>query len=350
MIRVLVVEDSATARSLLVQILRTDPELAIVGEAKDGLDAVAQAQRLRPDVITMDVDMPQMDGFAATKEIMITVPTPIVIVSGSRVGREADLAVQALRAGAVAVLDKPPGWAAADFDDHAAGLVRTVKAMAGVKVIRRWRTTERPMRRPTVRRAGGKAAAIVAIAASTGGPAAIQTVLAAQPAHFPLPILVVQHITPGYGAALAHWLNAVCDLRVKIAESGEPLRPATVYVAPDDRHLGVAEVGRIALSDAPAMGGFRPSATFLFESVARVFRDESLAVVLTGMGDDGVEGLRAVRQAGGRIAAQDEQSCVVFGMPRATIEAGLADTVLHLDDIAGWLTATVSDNGRGAEG
>jgi two-component system chemotaxis response regulator CheB len=347
MIRVVVVDDSPTARALLVDILCSDPEFVVVGEARDGIEAVELTQRLRPDVVTMDIHMPRMDGFAATKEIMITAPTPIVIATSSTQASEVEVAMHALRAGAVAVLCKPHGPASAGFEEASDKLRSMVKAMAGVKVVRRWQQLSPDketrdhagLRAPAVSpasglsRHGGKTR-IVAIATSTGGPAALQALLTNLPGDFAAPILVVQHITPGFTHGLAGWLNSVCDLRVKVAEQGDRLLPHTVYLAPDSRHLGVMNAFTVALDDGPAVGGFRPSGTFLFTSVARAFGPATAAVILTGMGEDGVAGLRAVRQAGGRVFAQDEKSSVVFGMPGSAIAAGLADLVLSPEQIA----------------
>jgi two-component system chemotaxis response regulator CheB len=341
MIRVVVVEDSPTARALLVGILRSDPELDVVGEAQDGVDGVELTQRLRPDLVTMDIHMPRMDGFAATKEIMITAPTPIVIATNSTRAAEVEVAMHALRAGAVAVVCKPHGPASAAFEEARARFVSTVKAMAGVKVVRRWRSQEEAPQqavRVTQESAGARLPpsriAIVGIAASTGGPAALQALLSSLPGNFPVPILVVQHIAAGFMSGLAAWLNSICDLRVKIAEHGERLMPHTVYLAPDGRHLGVSNHSFISLDDGSAVGGFRPSGTFLFESIARVFGPRSAAVILTGMGEDGLAGLRAVRRQGARIFAQNEKSCVVFGMPGTAIAAGLADLVASPEQIA----------------
>src|SRR5262249_33639512 len=178
------------------------------------------------------------------------------------------------------------------------------------------------------------AAKLVAIAASTGGPAALQSLLSGLPGDLVAPILVVQHITRGFAPGLAAWLNRLCDLHVKVAEPGEPLAPHTVYIAPDDRHLGVADRASVLLSAAPPVGGFRPSGTFLFESVAQVFGAGALAVMLTGMGEDGVAGLLAVRRHGGRVLGQDEKSRAVFGMPGAAIAGGLVDLVLPLENLA----------------
>ena len=352
MTRVLVVDDSATARALVAGVLGGAADLSVVGEARDGLEGVALTQKLRPDVVTMDLHMPRMDGFTAIKEIMITAPTPIVVATGSTLAGEVATAMHALRAGALAVLRKPPAPGAPGFDEAAQKLVSTVRAMAQVKVVRHWRL-------PEAGAAGEKTAAssltprpshlatrferprAVAVATSTGGPPALQTLLAGLPGDFGAPILVVQHITKGFTAGLATWLNTVCNLQVRVAEDGDRLNPHTVYVAPDDRHLGVTSAGLVALSSAPPVGGFRPSGTFLFESVARAFGPAAVAVILTGMGDDGVAGLRAVRQAGGRVIAQDEETSVVFGMPGAAAAAGLVDQVLPLDRIAGRLQQLV---------
>jgi two-component system chemotaxis response regulator CheB len=346
MLHSLVVDDSTTARALIVAILQSDPGIQVVGEGKDGIEAVELTQKLRPQVITMDLRMPRLDGFEATKEIMITAPTPIVIVTASTERTEVEIAMHALRAGAVAVLRKPRGPGSPGFEQEAQKLVATVKTMAEVKVVRHWRPganaagsfrelsrTRGASALPSAIHVRGPRATVVAIATSTGGPAALQRVLGALPGNFPAPILVVQHITQGFTPGLAAWLNTVCDLQVKVAEPGERLAPHTVYLAPDDRHLGVAGPAVVALSSAPPVGGFRPSGTFLFESVAGAFGPAAVGVILTGMGDDGVAGLRAVRQTGGRILAQDEKSCVVFGMPGAAAAAGLADEVLALDAI-----------------
>jgi two-component system, chemotaxis family, protein-glutamate methylesterase/glutaminase len=346
MIRVLVVDDSPTARALLVEILHRDGEIQIVGEARDGIEGVELTQRLRPDIVTMDMRMPRMDGFAATKEIMIVAPTPIVIVTASMKEREVESAMQSLRAGAVALLRKPPGPESPDFEEACGKLIAMVKAMSQVRVVRHWRqpperlaSNPRPTNRPSP-----MPKPVVAIAASTGGPAALHHVLSQFPGDFPAPVLVVQHNSPGFMTGLVNWLNAGCSVSVKVAAAGEPLQPRTVYFAPDDRHLGISDTGTLLLSDAPPVKGFRPSATFLFDSVARAFGASVFGVILTGMGEDGVEGLRTIRHAGGRIIAQDEASSVVWGMPGAAVAAGLAHVVLPLNAIPSRLLEFVLGN------
>ncbi len=343
MIRVVVAEDSLTVRELLVEILESDPEIRVVGQAKNGAEAVELATRLKPDLVTMDVHMPVTDGFEATKEIMVQAPTPILIVSSSASGREVELSLNAIRAGALMVVAKPDNPQSTRFDGRREELVAMAKAMARVKVVRRWAPQPRPARPAPARRvAPGAPVRLVAVAASTGGPAALQHILAALPGNFAVPILVVQHIATGFVGGLADWLSASCNLRVKVAEDGEPLRARTVYLAPEDRQLGVRDDGRILVADAPPVKGFRPSATFLFESAARAYGAALAAVMLTGMGNDGVEGLKAVKAAGGMVLAQDEASSVVYGMPREAVEAGVVDAVLSIGEVGARLTNLVA--------
>ncbi|MBX3169862.1 MAG: chemotaxis-specific protein-glutamate methyltransferase CheB [Candidatus Eremiobacteraeota bacterium] len=326
--RVLVADDSPTARQLIVELLRSDPELVVVGEAADGTQAVAMTRALKPDVITMDLSMPGVDGFEATRQIMAERATPIVIVSASVRTSEVEISMRALGVGALTVIAKPPGPQAENFELLARRFVNTVKSMSQVKVVRRWDHSERrppsPARRPTVRRAR-----VVAMAASTGGPAVLARILSELPAGFSLPILVVQHISPGFTEGFAAWLNTVGCLSVAPAVAGESLRAGQVYIAAEGFHLGVAPNLTIQLDPSPLIQGFRPSANYLFHSVAQVFGRSVVAVILTGMGRDGVEGLRSVREAGGTILAQDESSSVVFGMPGAALKEGLVDDSLN---------------------
>ena len=331
MIRVLVAEDSPTARALIVEILTSDPDIEVVGQALTGRAAVEMAVELRPDLITMDVEMPLLDGLAATREIMERVPTPIVVVSASTNRRDSERSLDALACGALYVIDKPEHPFAPGFDEWRDQFLAAVKAMAYVEVVRRVRRrsgpTLTPRSVPLSSVTDDPAVRIVAIAASTGGPSALHIILRSLPAHFPLPIVIVQHIAHGFTGALAGWLGQGCRVVVRLAEHDEPLRGGVAYLAPDDRQLGVTKQ-RIALADGPKVGSFRPSATYLFESVASVYGAAVMAVILTGMGTDGVAGLHRVRAAGGRVLAQDEESCVVFGMPGEAIRAGLADAVL----------------------
>jgi len=348
-IRVVVAEDSLTVRELLVEILESDPGIRVIGQAKNGLEAVELAVQLRPDLVTMDVHMPVMDGLAATKEIMVQSPTPILIVSSSATGRDVGLSLNAMRAGALMVVAKPDNPHSTVFDCRREELLTMAKAMAQVKVVRRWGphpARERPAGAAAVV-APGRRIRLVAVAASTGGPAALQRILEALPGNFPVPILIVQHIATGFGAGLAEWLGSTCDLRVKLAQDGEALAPRTAYVAPDDRHLGLRPDRRLLVANSAPIEGFRPSASYLFDSAARVFGPDLVAVILTGMGCDGVAGLHAVKSAGGRIVAQDESSSVVYGMPGEAVAAGLVDWELPILEIGPRLADLVSGGDDG---
>ncbi len=345
MIRVLVAEDSPTARQLIVEMLTSDPAITVVGEARNGLEAVEMAERLRPDLITMDVNMPELDGLEATMRIVGKVPTPIIIVSSQANESEVELSLEATRAGALMVLPKPSGPATPRFREQQAHLIAMVKAMSDVKVVRRWgaSTPTRPQRALANHPArSAERPRLIAIGASTGGPAALRDVFYALPASTPVPVLVVQHISKGFVNGLANWLDANTSLDVCVATAGESARPGFVYLAPDDQHLGIDDAGRIKLSSAPKVGSFRPSASHLFESAAAAYGGGLVALILTGMGDDGVAGLRAVHSAGGLVLAQDEATSIVYGMPREATRAGLVHNVLALQDIAPFLVEAMA--------
>lgn len=342
-IRVLIVDDSPTVRALLREILESDAGIRVVGEAADGVEAVREAVRLTPDLITMDVVMPGMDGLEATKEIMIAAPTPILIVSSTGNRSVMDLSFDATQAGALAVVTKPESPLAPAFAEKRDQLLAMVKAMAQVKVVRRW--GPRPGRL-TARQAPASRLdddrRLVLIGASTGGPAALRRILMDLPRDFAAPILVVQHIAKGFVEGLAAWLNAGCTLHVKVAEEAEILQPRVVYLAPDDRHLGVRPDGRALISDRAPIGGFRPSATFLFETAATALGRNAIALILTGMGNDGVAGLRPLHEAGALVLAQDERTSVVYGMAQEAVRAGVVDSVLPLEVMGARLAELVA--------
>lgn len=330
-IRVLVVDDSPTSRALLVAVLERAPDIQVVGQAASGREAVQLAQALRPDVVTMDVQLPDLDGYEATKLIMTYAPTRVIMVSGERV-EDVQRALAAQGVGALAAVAKPVGPASPRFEAEARALVEMVQIMSQVEVVRRVAPPRRaPGRRLTPARKGPKPS-LVALAASAGGPAALHAVLARLPRSFAAPVLVVQHISRDFVDGLVEWLGTAGPCRVKVAEAREPLLPGVVYVGPPDLHLSVAR-GQVALKDTPPQGGFRPAADVLFAGVADVYGAEAVGVVLSGMGSDGANGLYKLARAGGTVVAQSEASSPVFGMPQAAIEAGIVSYILEPDAI-----------------
>lgn len=339
-IRVLVVEDSLTVRKHLVSVLGEDPELEVVGEAADGREAIELCQKLRPDVITLDMVLPVLSGLAVTEHVMAFCPTPILVVSGSVNRGELFKTYDALAAGAVDCIDKP---AADDFDAHwERRLVATVKIVSRIGVVTHPRAklaalglsrAAPPSPRPP---AGARSRRLVAIGASTGGPHALVQILSSLRKGFPLPILTVLHIGPAFGMALADWLDAQSGLEVREARDGEALPgpgETKVRMAPADSHL-VVRGGRLRLTDEPERHSCRPSVDVLFESVARELGSQAIGVLLTGMGRDGAAGLLAMRQAGAATIGQDEATSVVYGMPREAALLGAVEQVLPLGRIA----------------
>lgn len=343
MLRILVVDDSPVARGLLTEVLSAEPGFEVVGEAVNGIEAIRKVEELEPDIVTMDVQMPQMNGYAATREIMITRPTPIVVVSGSMGQEDVEKSMQSLDAGALTVISKPPSPTSPLFEEQCRILVGTLRTMSAVRVIRRHRPRDSgtpvqeeftPPKESLTLKTQPK---LITIAASTGGPHALRAVLEKLPSKFPVPIVIVQHISDGFTQGLVDWLDGASTLRVEMAASGQAFKPGHAYVAPEGSHCGVTANGMFEQIERPPLGGFRPSATVLFESASRGYGTSHVAIILTGMGSDGVDGLKSVRQTGGAVIAQDADSCVVYGMPKAAIDAGVVDFVLPLHQIGSQL-------------
>ena len=348
MIKVLVVEDSPVVREFLVHILGADPAIEVIGTANDGEQALAAVARQRPDVITMDIHMPRLDGLEATRRIMETYPTPIVIVSGSTDPREVATTFRAMEAGALAVLPRPAGIGHPDHEAGVCELVQTVKLMSEVKVIKRW---PKAGRQPQLARAAEPNRAqveakvkVIAIGASTGGPPVLQTILAALPQDFPVPVLIVQHMAAGFTQGFVQWLAQTSSLPVHLAAHDEPIRPGHVYVAPDEFQMRVERGGRIVLKKDEPENGLRPSVSYLLRSVAEVYGRDAVAGLLTGMGHDGAEELKLLKDKGAVTFAQDKESSVVHGMPGAAIELDAATLVLPAERIAATLAGLA--NGR----
>jgi two-component system chemotaxis response regulator CheB len=343
-IRVLVVEDSFTVRKRLVEVLNAQPDLEVIGEAEDGKRGIEMCERLRPDVVTLDMMLPVMSGLAATEYIMAYCPTPILIVSASTNRGELFKTYEALAAGAVDVLEKPRG----DEPDEEweRKLVLTLKIVSRVKVITHLRLRLGSMGRAPVHSLSvepserSKSPRLIAIGASTGGPGAVLEILRSLPPRFALPILLVIHIGEPFGTAFADWLDGQSPMRVSYAVEGEvlPMGQGRMIMAPPNHHL-VFQHGRLHLDKGPERHSCRPSVDVLFESLARELGDGIAACLLTGMGKDGAEGLLAIRRAGGTTIAQDEATSIVFGMPREAILLGAAMRVLPLERIGPALVA-----------
>ena len=341
MIKVLIVEDSPVVREFLSYVLSADPDIEVIGTADNGEEALEAVKRKRPNVVTMDIHMPKLNGFVATRRIMETYPTPIVIVSGSTTAQEIATTFRALEAGALAIVPRPKGIGHPEHQATAKELIQTVKLMSEVKVVRRWprpktESAIRSVPRVEIHRASAEVK-IVAMGASTGGPIVLQTILSELDKDFAVPILIVQHMTSGFTEGFAEWLSQSSGLPAHVAADGEDALPGHVYIAQDGFQMGVKAGGRIALSKDEPENGLRPSVSYLFRSVANAYGRQGVGVLLTGMGKDGAEELKLMKDSGAVTIVQDEKSSVVAGMPGEAIKLGAESYVLSPDRIAGAL-------------
>ena len=338
-VRVMVVEDSLVVRQLLVHIIASDPRLVVAASVSSAEEALQEIGRVQPDVVSMDIRLPGMDGLEATRRIMSEHPTPIVVIADSIEDTSLKISMNALRAGALTVVEKPVGLSSANYAGIASTICTQLYIMSQVPVVRQrsfapWReknSMAAPTRDPewSLMRPS-----IMGIAASTGGPPALAKVLGGLPEDFPLPILLVQHMGAPFMEGFASWLNGLTPLNVRLAQDQEIPAPGHVYVAPGDRHLLLSPAGTLKVSGEPPLGNQRPSATLLFQSMARSVGRRGLGVILTGMGEDGAQGLVELRQAGGYGLAEDESTAVVYGMPAAASRMGGVNVSLPLDLIA----------------
>lgn len=350
-VNVLIVDDSTLVRNILKDIFSNDPEVRVVGEAADGKEAIELTAQLKPDIITMDVQMPRMDGFEATEYIMAYHPTPILIFSSAIDKSEQYTSFKAIALGALDNMSKPD-ITQDGFESVANSLLRKVKMLARIKVIPHIRgklkvrengfTLPTPVVGasapatvvPTVPPGAPNRYKLLAVGASTGGPMALKKILSGLPASFPIGIALVQHITPGFIDSFVDWLGTATPLKVKVARTGEAIKGGTVYLAPDSVQMEISEENTIILNkDAPFWGEFKPSVNSLFDSVGKNLREKAIGIILTGMGSDGALGMKRMFDNGGFTIAQDEASSLIFGMPKAAIDAQAVHSVLPLDDI-----------------
>lgn len=329
-VQVLVVDGASESLRVLEEIVRGDPELRLAAGVRDGPSALSFLKTRKADVVLMDIHMNGMDGYEATRVIMETCPLPIVLCSAASDPAEVANTFRAFEAGAVAVVGKPGTRTGPEFERLARELRNMVRLMSEVKVVRRWPKLKPGARKP----APPNGQRIVGIGASTGGPPALQTILAGLPKDFALPVLVVQHIAKGFLPGLAEWLDQTTALQVQVASHGIEARPGHVYLAPDDFHLEIGGEGRIRLTREAPVNSLRPSVDRLFRSMAEQCGRNAIAVLLTGMGKDGASALKTLHECGAYTIAQDRDSSVVHGMPGVAIELGAASAVLHIDQIA----------------
>jgi len=336
-IKVLLVDDSPLVLAVLKRILLPSPVIEVVGTARHGKEAMELIPRLQPQVVCTDLHMPVMNGLQLTREIMAKDPRPILVLSVS-VEEGSNNVFKLLEAGAVDVYSKPHGGVDGLSPEFANKLVRKIRIVAGVRAIRRTTRTKaaRPPEAPPPMSAVDweNPVSIVVIGASTGGPQALQTILSKLPANFPIPVVCVQHIAEGFLQGLVEWLAPQCSLHVTMAAAGEIPTQGNIYFAPEGTHLRLDDKGAFVTAVEPSFDSHRPSVTIAMQSAARAYGKGTAGILLTGMGDDGALGMRAIAEAGGLTIAQDESTCAVFGMPRQAIELGAARQVLSPTGIA----------------
>lgn len=347
-IKILIVDDSAFMRKVIGDMIASDPDLVLVGTARNGADALEKIPVLKPDVVTLDVEMPVMDGLTTLSQIMEKYPRPVIMLSShTREGAEAT--IRALDLGAADFVSKPSGTIGSNLSSMQENLIVKIKAVAQIKTKQllhkfpRFHSSLPPKSVFTV--PGQGPAALVAIGTSTGGPRALQEVLSQIPAGFPGGILVVQHMPPGFTKSLADRLNSLSQINVREAQDGDEILPGQALIAPGDYHMLAVYEGKwvVRLQQEPLVNGHRPSVNVLMDSVAGLTGIKRMGVILTGMGGDGAEGLKRLRESGGYTVAEDKSTCTVYGMPRVAAEIGAVEKVVPLPQIAGEIIRWVQE-------
>lgn len=340
-IRVIVIDDSFFMRKLLSDLLDSDPKIEVVGTAKDGKAALQKIKELKPDVATLDYQMPGWSGLTTLKMVMKEQPTAVVMVS-AHTKKDAPLTLKCLENGAIDYVLKPSGTISWDIDQVKDELLKIVKIAAKVDLKKLKKLLKKKVRTLTFKPEALVREKVVVIGASTGGPAVLELILKALPKNIPAAILIVQHMSKIFTESFAKRLDEVCEIKVKEAKDGEEVIPATVYIAPGGQHMEVEKKqvkgeikAVISLNKNPPVNESRPSIDVLMDSAAQTYGENAIGIILTGMGGDGVEGLKAIDKAGGEIIAQDEESSLIFGMPRRAIEQGMVDEVLPAERIGG---------------
>lgn len=345
-IKVLVVDDSAFMRKVISDIINNSSQLEVIGKARNGKDALEKVKELRPDVVTMDIEMPEMDGLIALKNIMQIHPIPVIMLS-SLTKKGAEQTLQALQLGAVDFITKPSGQISLDIEQVSDDIVRKIIAVAGTKskLMNVNSNPEIPVIKKNIPvsnlRGDRSLNNLILIGTSTGGPRALYEVIPGFPDNINAAILVVQHMPPGFTRSLAERLDSLAEIKVKEAEQGEVIVPGYVYIAPGDYHMRVNSRIKdrvrqlyICMDKSPPLRGLRPAVDVLLESAAENFWSHMVAVIMTGMGHDGAEGLKKLKEKGAHIIAEHPSTCIVYGMPRAAIETGMVDKIVPLSDIS----------------
>lgn len=341
MIKVLIVEDSTVMQELLTYILQLDPEFSIVGIANNGYQAIEMVEELKPDVITMDIHMPDMDGLTATRKIMATNPLPIVIITASQIFCDVQKSFNALDYGALSIIEKPQSPHHPDFENKAKKIRDTIKIISEIKLVKRWNINSKKLpvnsKSKSLEINKEREQQIVAIGASTGGPPVLRTIISALDKTFPLPVLIVQHISEGFLPGLVDWLAKTSKLKVKIAANNDDLEQGQIYFAPNGYHMCVNKSKKIILIKGKKDEILQPAISYLFQSIGDSFNEKAIGILLTGMGNDGARELKQLKDRGAVTIIQKKETCAVFGMPGVAYKLNGAKFIFTPYEIAVYL-------------